>query len=285
MLSRRAQDKIQRAGPAAATLFAARHRQTWRGGAASDGGAFPFFARAHHGDRESDDSVALFAAFPLRPRRGAGRHLPGDGRFLSRPRRILPQGGARLRRRRLPIPAARRSEPGLSLRPIATRTYNRARRGPRRVAGDLRAHDQCRDSDIPHDMTITMHLCRGNFRSSFVASGGYELVAEVLFNGINVHGYFMEYDSDRAGGFEPLRLLPKGKSAVLGLVTSKSGGLESRDEIKKRIEQAAKYAPLDQLCLSPQCGFASTEEGNVLSEDEQWAKLRMIVEIAEEVWG
>jgi 5-methyltetrahydropteroyltriglutamate--homocysteine methyltransferase len=140
-------------------------------------------------------------------------------------------------------------------------------------------------SDIPHDMTITMHLCRGNFRSSFVASGGYELVAEVLFNGINVHGYFMEYDSDRAGGFEPLRLLPKGKSAVLGLVTSKSGGLESRDEIKKRIEQAAKYAPLDQLCLSPQCGFASTEEGNVLSEDEQWAKLRMIVEIAEEVWG
>jgi 5-methyltetrahydropteroyltriglutamate--homocysteine methyltransferase len=140
-------------------------------------------------------------------------------------------------------------------------------------------------SDIPPDMTITMHLCRGNFRSSFVASGGYELVAEVLFNGINVHGYFMEYDSDRAGGFEPLRLLPKGKSAVLGLVTSKSGGLESRDEIKKRIEQAAKYAPLDQLCLSPQCGFASTEEGNVLSEDEQWAKLRMIVEIAEEVWG
>src|ERR1700691_3805746 len=140
-------------------------------------------------------------------------------------------------------------------------------------------------SDIPSDMTITMHLCRGNFRSSFVASGGYELVAEVLFNGINVHGYFMEYDSDRAGGFEPLRLLPKGKSAVLGVVTSKSGGLESRDEIKKRIEQAAKYVPLHQLSLSPQCGFASTEEGNVLSEDEQWAKLRMIVEIAEEVWG
>ena len=140
-------------------------------------------------------------------------------------------------------------------------------------------------SDIPPDMTITMHLCRGNFRSNFVASGGYEPVAELLFNAINVHGYFMEYDSDRAGGFEPLRLLPKGKSAVLGLVTSKSGGLESRDEIKKRIEQAAKYAPLDQLCLSPQCGFASTEEGNVLSGDEQWAKLRMIVEIAEEVWG
>jgi 5-methyltetrahydropteroyltriglutamate--homocysteine methyltransferase len=140
-------------------------------------------------------------------------------------------------------------------------------------------------SDIPPDMTITMHLCRGNFRSSFVASGGYEPVAEALFNSINVHGYFMEYDTDRAGGFEPLRFVPKGKTVVLGLVTSKSGKLESRDEIKRRIEQAATYMPLDQLCLSPQCGFASTEEGNVLSEDEQWAKLAMIVEIADEVWG
>jgi 5-methyltetrahydropteroyltriglutamate--homocysteine methyltransferase len=140
-------------------------------------------------------------------------------------------------------------------------------------------------SDIPPDMTVTMHLCRGNFRSSFVASGGYEPIADVLFNGINVHGYFMEFDSDRAGGFEPLRLVPKHKTIVLGLVTSKSGALESRDEIKRRIAQAAKFIPLDQLCLSPQCGFASTEEGNVLSEDEQWAKLRMIVEIAEEVWS
>jgi 5-methyltetrahydropteroyltriglutamate--homocysteine methyltransferase len=140
-------------------------------------------------------------------------------------------------------------------------------------------------SDIPSDMTITMHLCRGNFRSSFVASGGYEPVAETLFNTINVHGYFMEYDSTRAGGFEPLRFLPKSKTVVLGLVTTKSGALEKKDEIKRRIEQAAKFVPLDQLCLSPQCGFASTEEGNVLAEDEQWAKLRMIVEIAEEVWG
>jgi len=140
-------------------------------------------------------------------------------------------------------------------------------------------------SDIPADMTITMHLCRGNFRSSFAASGGYEPVAEVLFNAVKVHGYFMEYDSDRAGGFEPLRFVPKGKTVVLGLVTSKTGKLESRDEIKRRIEQAAKFVALDQLCLSPQCGFASTEEGNVLTEDEQWAKLRMIVEIAGEVWG
>jgi 5-methyltetrahydropteroyltriglutamate--homocysteine methyltransferase len=134
-------------------------------------------------------------------------------------------------------------------------------------------------------MTIAMHLCRGNFQSTFVASGGYELVAEVLFNTINVHGYFMEYDSDRAGGFEPLRLVPKGKTVVLGLVTTKSGRLESKDGLKRRIEQAAKFVPLDQLCLSPQCGFASTEEGNILAEDEQWAKLKMIVEVAEEVWG
>jgi 5-methyltetrahydropteroyltriglutamate--homocysteine methyltransferase len=140
-------------------------------------------------------------------------------------------------------------------------------------------------SGIPADMTITMHLCRGNFRSSFVASGGYEPVAEQMFNAINVHGYFMEYDSDRAGGFEPLRFVPKGKTVVLGLVTSKSGTLEKKDDIKRRIDEAAKFLDLDQLCLSPQCGFASTEEGNTLAEDEQWAKLRMIVEIAREVWG
>src|ERR1043166_706510 len=140
-------------------------------------------------------------------------------------------------------------------------------------------------SDIPADMTITMHLCRGNFRSTFIASGGYEPVAELLFNAINVHGYFMEYDSDRAGGFEPLRFVPKGKQGGRGLVTSKTGTLESKDEIKRRIDQAAKFVSIDQLCLSPQCGFASSEEGNVLAEEEQWAKLRMIVEIAEEVWG
>ncbi len=140
-------------------------------------------------------------------------------------------------------------------------------------------------SDIPTDMTISMHLCRGNFRSTFVATGGYETVAEILFNTINVHGYFMEYDTERAGGFEPLRFLPKGKTVVLGLVTSKTGQLESRDTLLRRIEEAAKHAPLDQLCLSPQCGFASTEEGNTLADEEQWAKLRMIVEIADEVWG
>jgi 5-methyltetrahydropteroyltriglutamate--homocysteine methyltransferase len=138
----------------------------------------------------------------------------------------------------------------------------------------------------PADMAITMHSCRGNFRSTFIASGGYEFVAEQLLGHTGLDGYFLEYDSDRAGGFEPLRYFPKGKKQlVLGLVTSKSGKLENKDDIKRRIDEAAKYIALDQLCLSPQCGFASTEEGNVLSEDEQWAKLRMIVEIADEVWG
>ena len=140
-------------------------------------------------------------------------------------------------------------------------------------------------SDIPADMTITMHLCRGNNQSTFMGSGGYETEQEVLFDRIKVHGYFMEYDTERAGGFEPLKLVPKDRQVVLGLVTSKSGPLEAKDEIKRRIEQAAKFVDLDQLCLSPQCGFASTEEGNTLAEDEQWAKLKMIVEVAEEVWG
>jgi 5-methyltetrahydropteroyltriglutamate--homocysteine methyltransferase len=138
---------------------------------------------------------------------------------------------------------------------------------------------------IPSDMTISMHLCRGNFQSTFVASGGYDPVAEILFNNINVHGYFMEYDTERAGGFEPLRFVPKGKTVVLGLVTSKSGRLEPRDAILRRIEEAAKFVDIEQLALSPQCGFASTQEGNLLAEEEQWAKLRMIVDIANEVWG
>jgi len=138
----------------------------------------------------------------------------------------------------------------------------------------------------PADMTITSHICRGNFRSTWISSGGYEPVAQSLLGKCNYDGYFLEYDTDRAGGFEPLRFLPKGnKIVVLGLVTSKSGRLEPRADIKKRIEEATKYVALDQLCLSPQCGFASTEEGNVLAEDEQWAKLRMIVELADEIWG
>ena len=138
----------------------------------------------------------------------------------------------------------------------------------------------------PADMTITTHVCRGNFRSTWIAEGGYEPVAETLLGKVNYDGYFLEYDTERAGGFEPLRFLPKGnKIVVLGLVTSKSGTLEKKDDIKRRIEEAARFAPLGQLCLSPQCGFASTEEGNILAEDEQWAKLAMIVQLADEVWG
>jgi 5-methyltetrahydropteroyltriglutamate--homocysteine methyltransferase len=140
--------------------------------------------------------------------------------------------------------------------------------------------------DRPADMAVTMHSCRGNFRSTWIAEGGYEPIAEVMFNETPLDGYFLEYDSDRAGGFEPLRFFPKGKKQiVLGLVTSKSGTLEKKDDIKRRIDEATKHVALDQICLSPQCGFASTEEGNVLAEEEQWAKLRMIVELAEEVWG
>jgi 5-methyltetrahydropteroyltriglutamate--homocysteine methyltransferase len=138
----------------------------------------------------------------------------------------------------------------------------------------------------PADMVITTHLCRGNFRSTFVSSGGYQPVADKLFNDLAVDGYFLEWDSDRAGGLEPLRALPKGnKIVVLGLITSKSGKLEDKGAIERRIEEASKYAPLDQLCLSPQCGFASTEDGNTLSIEEQWAKLARVVEIAKEVWG
>ena len=137
----------------------------------------------------------------------------------------------------------------------------------------------------PDDMVVTMHLCRGNFRSSWIAEGGYEPVADVLFNRIGVDGYFMEYDTGRAGGFEPLRHLPDDKTVVLGLITSKSGEMESPDALMRRIDEAARWCDIDQLCLSPQCGFSSTEEGNVLSELDQWRKLALVVEVAERVWG
>src|SRR6201992_4110937 len=141
-------------------------------------------------------------------------------------------------------------------------------------------------AERPSDMTVTTHVCRGNFRSTWISSGGYEPVAETLLAGTNYDGYFLEYDSDRAGGFEPLRFLPKGdKVVVVGVITSKSGALEKKDDIKRRLDEASKFAPIDQLALSPQCGFASTEEGNILTEEEQWAKLRLAVEVANDVWG
>ena len=137
----------------------------------------------------------------------------------------------------------------------------------------------------PADMTVGLHLCRGNARGYWIAEGGYEPVADVIFNNIDVDSYFLEYDSPRAGGFEPLRHVPKGKTVVLGLVTTKSGALESKDALKRRIDEAAKYVPLQQFALSPQCGFASDSGGNKISRDEQWAKLRLVAEVAREVWG
>jgi 5-methyltetrahydropteroyltriglutamate--homocysteine methyltransferase len=166
----------------------------------------------------------------------------------------------------------------------------------RRMLAD-RGDDPDRQADIyagminaaldgrPRDLVVSTHVCRGNFRSTFIASGGYEPIADLLFNRVNVDAYFLEWDSDRAGGFEPLRLLPKNKTVVLGLITSKTGTIENKDFVKRRIDEATKYVSLDQLCLSPQCGFASTEEGNVLAEDEQWAKLGLVAEVADEVWG
>ncbi|HSC73323.1 MAG TPA: 5-methyltetrahydropteroyltriglutamate--homocysteine S-methyltransferase [Gaiellaceae bacterium] len=141
-------------------------------------------------------------------------------------------------------------------------------------------------ADRPAGMSVTTHSCRGNFRSAWAAEGSWDFVAEALLNELQVDGFFMEWDDERSGGFEPLRFLPKGeKCVVLGLVTTKKGELESKDELKRRIEEAAKHAPLDQLCLSPQCGFSSTVEGNELTHEDQWRKLALIVEVAEEVWG
>jgi 5-methyltetrahydropteroyltriglutamate--homocysteine methyltransferase len=140
-------------------------------------------------------------------------------------------------------------------------------------------------ADRPADLTVTTHMCRGNNQSMWSAEGGYEFVADTLFNRLEVDGFFCEWDDDRSGGFEPLRFVPKGKRVVLGLVTTKRGELESKDNLKRRIEEAARFVDIDQLCLSPQCGFSSTKEGNDLSQDQQWAKLELIVDTAQEIWG
>ena len=138
-------------------------------------------------------------------------------------------------------------------------------------------------ADRPVDMTITMHICRGNFRSTWFSSGGYEPVAQELFGRARLDGFFLEYDSERAGDFTPLRHM-RDQQVVLGLVSSKTGTMEERDAIRARIDEAAQTVPLEQLCLSPQCGFSSTEEGNTLTEEEQWNKIRLVVEVAESVW-
>jgi 5-methyltetrahydropteroyltriglutamate--homocysteine methyltransferase len=140
-------------------------------------------------------------------------------------------------------------------------------------------------SERPEGMAVTTHMCRGNFRSSWAASGSYDFVAEALFNELEVDGFFMEWDDERSGGFEPLRLVPEGKQVVLGLVTTKHGALEDKDALKRRIDEASRHVDVEQLCLSPQCGFSSTFEGNELSYEQEVAKLRLLVEVAAEVWG
>jgi 5-methyltetrahydropteroyltriglutamate--homocysteine methyltransferase len=140
-------------------------------------------------------------------------------------------------------------------------------------------------ADRPEGMSVTTHMCRGNFRSSWAAEGGYDFVAEALFNELQIDGFFLEYDDARSGTFEPLRFVPKGKMVVLGLVTTKRGELEDKDALKRRVDEASRYVPLEQLCLSPQCGFSSTVEGNLVTQEQQVAKLRLIVETAEEIWG
>ena len=140
-------------------------------------------------------------------------------------------------------------------------------------------------ADRPQGMTIAMHTCRGNWKSTWLAEGGYDPIAETVFSETDVDGYFLEYDSERAGSFEPLRFVPKGKKVVLGLVSTKTPVLENKDDLKRRIAEAAKYVPLENLCISPQCGFASSHHGNMLSEDDQWNKLSLVVKVAREVWG
>jgi 5-methyltetrahydropteroyltriglutamate--homocysteine methyltransferase len=152
---------------------------------------------------------------------------------------------------------------------------------PRRYAKLINAAIATR----PASMAVCVHLCRGNFKSAWAAEGGYEPVAEVLFNELAVDGYFLEYDDVRSGSFAPLRFVPKGKTVVLGLVSTKVGELESKDQLKRRIDEASRHVPMEQLCLSPQCGFSSTHHGNALSVDEQWRKLERIVEVAHDVWG
>ena len=139
--------------------------------------------------------------------------------------------------------------------------------------------------DVPEDMTVAIHTCRGNFKSTWLASGSYDYVAETVFSRLNVDAFFLEYDTDRAGGFEPLRYVPKGKTVVLGLVSSKVPELEKKDDLKRRIDAAAKYIPLENLCLSPQCGFSSTHHGNKLTADDQWRKLGLVLDVAKSVWG
>ena len=193
---------------------------------------------------------------------------------------------ADLAARGLPLSAVRRHQSRLSLRSRHSRPHQGARRRSRTRSSRLYCklvNDSIRDR--PQDMTVCVHLCRGNFKSAWVAQGGYEPVAEILLNEMKIDGFFLEYDDERSGDFAPLRFAPKGATIVLGLMSSKKAAAEPKDEVKRRIDEATKYVPLEQCALSHQCGFSSTAHGNDLSEADQWIKLARLVEIAEEVWG
>ena len=240
----------------------------------------------HDAHGESHHSLADHAAFPRRPRRHRQEGLPGAGaRFLRRRR----QG---LRRR-----AAIAVEGGLHYVQMDDTNLAYLCDDKMRAAAQARGDDP---NELPHryakfvnrvaakkpaGMTLAVHLCRGNFQSTWAAQGGYEPVAEALLSEMNVDAYFLEYDDARSGDFKPLRFLPKGKIVVLGLVTTKLDAMEKKDDLKRRIDEAAKYVPLEQLALSPQCGFSSTVHGNKIAVEAQRAKLRLVIETAEEVWG
>ena len=246
------------------------------------------FLREHVSSRpaEAHDPVAEHGPLPRRPERDRRVGLSGSGRVLGRPDGRLRRAGPPAGRARLHVPAARRHVAGVHERSRSSAsTSRRSAATPSTSTRPTSRTSTARWPDRPSGMSVTTHMCRGNNQSMWAAEGGYEFVAEALFNGLQVDGFFCEWDDERSGGFEPLRFVPKGKQVVLGLVTSKRPELESEDYLMRRIEEASQYIDVDQLCLSPQCGFSSTKEGNDLTSDEQFAKLRRIVEVAERVWG
>ena len=238
----------------------------------------------HDGDAEADHSLAEHGALPRRPvvdRRGSTPTWTSSG-AISRPHIARRSAGSASSA----APTCSWTTPAS---PIST-TRSSASSSQASAATPSTSTEYIRHvnealADRPPGMAVTTHTCRGNFRSSWVAEGGYDFVAEPLFSELQVDGFFLEYDDERSGGFEPLRFVPKEKLVVLGLVTTKRGELETKDELKRRIDEASRFIDLEQLCLSPQCGFSSTVEGNAVSYDEEVAKLRLVVETARDVWG
>ena len=252
------------------------------------GDAFSFLLdhAERRADAEADHPVAEHGPLPRWPRGHRHGRLPRPRGVLGRPDRVHT-------RRRFAGSATSAAPTSSSTTPAwpTSTTRSSAPWSPQQGGDAEHQHEvyirniNAALSGRPEGMRVTTHMCRGNFRSSWAAEGGYDFVAEALFSQLEVDGFFLEYDDERSGGFAPLRFVPEGKQVVLGLVTTKKGALEDKDQLKRRIDEAAKYVSLDQLCLSPQCGFSSTVEGNVLTYEEEVAKLRLIVETAEDVWG